>query len=143
MTQFPTCKRIRQLYCRICGQRQIGAGPRWFSVLNFRVVLRRLHDADVESESPEMYPRGVCKNCAEKYKFDRREGSLYARVRRFGESGDRESLMKLSRENPLHDYWACQGSMCEICCGELDLAKRIKSYCARPQDDLTNQAVLL
>ena len=61
MTQFPTCKRIRQLYCRVCGQRQVGAGPRWFSVLNFRVVLRRLHDADVESESPEMYPRGVCK----------------------------------------------------------------------------------
>ena len=79
MTQFPICKRIRQLYCRICGQRAVGNGPRWFSVLNFRVVLRRLHDADVEGESAEMYPRGVCKNCAEKYKFDRREGSLYAR----------------------------------------------------------------
>lgn len=49
-------------------------------MLNFRVVLRRLHDADIESESAEMYPRGVCKTCAEKYKFDRREGSLYARV---------------------------------------------------------------
>ena len=118
VTVAPIHKRILHLYCRICGQRTISNGPRWFSVLNFRVVLRRLHDADIESESAEMYPRGVCKTCAEKYKFDRREGSLYARVRRFGESGDRESLMKLSRENTMHDFWAHSSHMCEICSGE-------------------------
>ena len=87
VTQPPIHKRILHLYCRICGQRTISNGGRWFSVLNFRVVLRRLHDADIESESAEMYPRGVCKTCAEKYKFDRREGSLYAKVSAVPTSG--------------------------------------------------------
>ena len=39
-------------------------------------------------------------------------------VRRFGESGDRESLMKLSRENQMHDFWAHSSHMCEVCSGE-------------------------
>lgn len=81
VTVSPNHRRILNMYCRICGSRTVGNSGRWISILNFKIVLRRLHDVDVEGESAEMYPRGVCGTCSEKYKFDRREDSLYRKVR--------------------------------------------------------------
>ena len=47
-------------------------------------------------------------------------------VRKFGETGDRESLMKLSRDNMVHDFWAHSSHMCEICSDLCDFEKPAK-----------------
>lgn len=59
---------LLQLYCRVCGKRGLAltksspirdSGIQLIQNPTFRLLLSRLHDLDIEHESPEIFPKKV------------------------------------------------------------------------------------
>ncbi|TRY77979.1 hypothetical protein TCAL_09491 [Tigriopus californicus] len=108
-------KAFLRLYCRICGLRRIHTNQWLHPVICYKNVILMLHELDVSSESEELFPKSVCKECHGKYKNSSDPTSLYAQAEKAHVSNDSDTINRLTRAHPLVDFWAHTSTECAIC----------------------------
>jgi len=132
---------LLQLYCRICGRRNVKAptpyidkdnGVHFDNNPNYRSFLSRLHEVDVNGENGEIFPKRVCQLCVDLFRSGitvlvkppegtsgkQRNIAFFDLVKSLFICMRTQDMRELQNKFPLADFWAHSSSSfqgCTVC----------------------------